>query len=440
MTVATLLRAFSSAGESLLQHRIRSALTALGIVFGVASVIAMLAIGQGAQQEVLEQMKTIGVNNILIQQVQLVANSEGNEGKGEKLYSRGLQLDDAAAISTMMPEVERVSPVIIADATAIANQKSVKLTLKGVGTDYNEMMALSLSSGKWFSAEQVARMEPVAIINAGALKNLRVKGGNLSQIKISGIWYQVIGTLSPIGGVNSTGDAPVAFIPSSTMLYRHQNRGRVTQATFAGAGGRRGMFIIQGEEEEEKKQAPKFNQLDELVVQVAEPEMLGPASDILKRMLKRRHNGVEDFTVTVPELLLKQQQRTKQIFNLVLGTIAGISLLVGGIGIMNIMLVSIMERIREIGLRLALGATRRDISIQFLLEAILLSTAGGLAGLLLGFLLSYAIEAVAEVQTIVSPISVVLAVGVSIATGIIFGLHPAKKASKQAPAESLRYE
>jgi putative ABC transport system permease protein len=181
-----------------------------------------------------------------------------------------------------------------------------------------------------------------------------------------------------------------------------------------------------------------YNQLDKIIVQVSETEQLRSTTEIVTRMLMRRHNGVADFKITVPELLLKQQQRTKDIFNIVLGAIAGISLLVGGIGIMNIMLASVMQRIREIGTRQAVGASRKDIIVQFLSESTLISIVGGLIGVVFGFILAWLITEFADILTIVTPFSVLVAFGVSAAVGIVFGYLPAKRAADQDPVESLR--
>jgi putative ABC transport system permease protein len=190
-----------------------------------------------------------------------------------------------------------------------------------------------------------------------------------------------------------------------------------------------------------KPAAPvNYHQLDKLVVQVAETEMLNPIAEIISRVLERRHYEVIDFQITIPELLLKQQQRTNQIFNFVLGAIAGISLLVGGIGIMNIMLASVMERIKEIGLRLALGAKKEDIIIQFLFEAVMISITGGLIGIILGVALALFVARFAEIPTIVTFTSVLLSFGVAATVGLIFGITPAKRAASQDPITSLRYE
>ncbi|HSH20886.1 MAG TPA: FtsX-like permease family protein, partial [Draconibacterium sp.] len=181
-----------------------------------------------------------------------------------------------------------------------------------------------------------------------------------------------------------------------------------------------------------------LNQLDKIIVQVAETDELNATADVIRRMLLRRHNGLFDFEVTIPELLLKQQQRTKSIFNIVLGVIAGISLLVGGIGIMNIMLASVMERIREIGVRQAIGASRKDIIVQFLSESTIISVSGGIIGIILGVVLSKIITGFFDIKTIVSAFSIFISFGVSVFVGVIFGYLPAKRAAEQDPVNSLR--
>ena len=194
------------------------------------------------------------------------------------------------------------------------------------------------------------------------------------------------------------------------------------------------------ESEEERAERTNLNQLDRIIVRVLESDKVPAVAELLQRMLARRHNQVIDFEISVPELLLQQEQRTRTIFNIVLGAIASISLIVGGIGIMNIMLASVLERTREIGVRRAMGATQKDILFQFLSEAVIISVAGGLAGIIVGGLLSFGIERFADIRTLVSYISIAVAFGVSFTVGLVFGIVPAWRAAKADPVVSLRYE
>ncbi len=248
-------------------------------------------------------------------------------------------------------------------------------------------------------------------------------------------------------GVNVYNDN--IYIPIQTMLLRYQNRAllntkMVSEASsvqFFGGGDHGGMSrVVVSSSDASADIETNYNQLDRIVVQVSETEQLNPTTEILSRMLTRRHTGVKDFEITVPELLLKQQQRTKDIFNVVLGAIASISLIVGGIGIMNIMFASVMERIKEIGTRMAIGAKKMDIVVQFLSEAVLISVSGGFIGVFFGVIMAKLIEQIAGIMTIVSFFSVFIAFGVSAAVGVIFGYSPAKRASEKDPIESLRYE
>jgi putative ABC transport system permease protein len=272
-------------------------------------------------------------------------------------------------------------------------------------------------------------------------------------LKFDNVWLKVIGVLEKTNvsltgfeekGVNVYNDN--VYIPIKTMLLRYQNRALVntklaTQATsmqIFGGGGHGARVVVSSSDASASE--TNYNQLDKIVVQVSETEQLTPTTEVLSRMMLRRHSNVKDFEITVPELLLKQQQRTKDIFNIVLGAIASISLIVGGIGIMNIMFASVMERIKEIGTRMAIGAKKKDIVVQFLSEAVLISVTGGFIGIFLGIILAVAIQKIAGITTIVSLFSVVIAFGVSAAVGVIFGYSPAKRASERDPIESLRYE
>jgi putative ABC transport system permease protein len=194
------------------------------------------------------------------------------------------------------------------------------------------------------------------------------------------------------------------------------------------------------EDGQNKKQPINHHTLDRVVINVTATEHIGAAKEIIQKILRRRHNEVADYEIIVPELLLKQEQKTKQLFNTVLGIIASISLIVGGIGIMNIMLASVLERTKEIGLRLAIGAQKKDIVMQFMSEAVAISFSGGIIGILLGLTVAIAIEKLANIQTVITPFSVILSFGVAISIGLLFGIWPAKRASEQNPIESLRYE
>ncbi len=432
--------------ESIFANRVKSLLTALGIIFGVAAVITMLAIGNGAQQEILEQIKMVGVNNIIISPVVNLDNKSDNSSAGDdgpqvstKKFSRGLTLHDAEAIAEIIPTVDRVSPVISFNYSAILDGKSKPVVLEGVNNNYFSLFNINLQEGKEFTDEQMVNAIPVCII-----------GNNISQvffnqenpvgkqIKCGDIWLQVTGVVerrdftasaSDELGISSTDNK--IFVPVKTVNMRFRNRALIRADEVEA-------LAAAGENYDNSKQE-NINQLDKIIVQVNETENLSSTAEIIRKMLLRRHNNLYDFEVTIPELLLKQQQRTKNIFNIVLGVIAGISLLVGGIGIMNIMLASVMERIREIGVRQAIGASRIDIIVQFLSESTIISISGGIIGIFLGLILSKIITAIFDIQTIISAFSIIISFGVSVIIGITFGYLPAKRASEHDPVNSLRY-
>jgi len=444
--------------ESIISNKLKSMLTALGIIFGVAAVIAMLAIGKGAKQEIMEQMKMVGVNNILINPIVQDQTSSGEEGeKQTKKFSRGLSMLDVDAIRETLPSVKRISPEISFNSTAMMNGVKYTAKLVGVSNDYFHLYNLPLVSGAFFNSYQEENGIQVCIIGANIRAKFFSKVDPIGQyIKFNGIWLKVIGvlqktTVSLTGfeekGVNVYNDN--IYIPVQTMLLRYQNRALVNTKVVSeassnvmimgGPGGGMGRIIVSSSDANSDVET-NYNQLDRIVVQVNETEQINPSTEILSRMLTRRHSNVKDFEITVPELLLKQQQRTKDIFNIVLGAIASISLVVGGIGIMNIMFASVMERIKEIGTRMAIGAKKMDIVVQFLSEAVLISVSGGFIGIFLGVIMAKLIEQIAGIMTIVSFFSVFIAFGVSAAVGVIFGYSPAKRASERDPIESLRYE
>jgi putative ABC transport system permease protein len=444
--------------ESIVSNKLNSMLTALGIIFGVAAVIAMLAIGKGAKQEIMEQMKMVGVNNILINPIIQDQTSSSDEGeKQTKKFSRGLSMLDVDAIRETIPSVKRISPEISFNSTAMMNGVKYTAKLVGVSNDYFYLYNLPLTSGTFFNTYQEENGIQVCIIGANIRAKFFSQVDPIGQyIKFNGIWLKVIGvlqktTVSLTGfeekGVNVYNDN--IYIPIQTMLLRYQNRALVNTKlvseassnvmVMGGPGMGMARIVMSGSDASSDAET-NYNQLDRIVVQVIETEQITPTTEILSRMLMRRHTNVKDFEITVPELLLKQQQRTKDIFNIVLGAIASISLIVGGIGIMNIMFASVMERIKEIGTRMAIGAKKMDIVVQFLAEAVLISVTGGFIGIFLGVIMAKLIEQIAGIMTIVSFFSVFIAFGVSAAVGVIFGYSPAKRASERDPIESLRYE
>lgn len=431
----------SSGVEAIFANRVKSFLTALGIIFGVAAVISMLAIGNGAEQEILEQIKMVGVNNIIITPTENVVDPDQKEASDDqarvsaKKFSKGLTLLDAAAIEEVISTVGKVCPVITFNYSAILNGKSKPVVLGGINNNYFDLFNIGLQSGEKFSASQMENGFPVCIIGDN-INNVFFNHEDAvgKYIKCGQVWLQVIGVIerrdftasaSDELGISSTDNK--IFIPAKTMVMRFKNRALLRSDEIqAVAAGR-------------SNQKENVNQLDKIIVQVDETEYLSSTADIINRMLLHRHNNLYDFEVTIPELLLKQQQRTKNIFNIVLGVIAGISLIVGGIGIMNIMLASVMERIREIGVRQAIGASRKDIIVQFLSESTLISVTGGIIGIILGVALSQIIMAVFDIKTVISVFSIIISFGVSVIIGVTFGYLPAKRASDQDPVNSLRY-
>ncbi len=439
--------------EALRHNKLRAALTSLGILFGVASVIAMLAIGRGAEQEILEQMRLLGSNNIIV--TPIIEQTEGKvKDAGEKQtkkFTPGLTVLDAQSIAAVIPDVEVTSAEVVLNSliTREGLRRSGKVV--GVDTAYFRLINLELAAGAMFSPQQVAMGNPVAIIGNGVKTRFFTREDPIGRrIKVADTWLTVVGVLADRTLNQSAAqklgirDANMdVYVPIQTMLVRFRNRSQVTSRDVERASRDLNVLSIGGGSEEDQSaraERTNYNQLDRVIVRVRDARAVPVVAEIVQRILMRRHNSVVDFEIKIPEELLRQEQRTKAIFNVVLGAIASISLIVGGIGIMNIMLASILERIREIGVRRAMGATQRDILAQFLSEAVLISLAGGLAGILIGASLSLGIERAAGIKTMVSGASVLVAFGVSISVGLVFGIVPAWRAARQDPVVCLRYE
>lgn len=424
-------------------------LTSLGIIFGVASVIAMLAIGTGAQQEILVNMQLLGTNNVIIQPV--VEQREGEiENEDEEFlvqrrFTPGLTIEDLHSIQLQIPFVEAVSPEIIYDTQFIRSGQMRSGKLVGVNDRYFEINNFEIISGSNFSSMHFLDAMPVAIIGYGVRTRFFAGENPIgNKIKAGNVWFTVVGVLqerqltsSQIENLGIRDYNMDVFVPAESILLRYGNRAVVTnrdiQQEQAAQSGMPGMADTQPRER-------NYHQLNRAIVRVTDNSYSITIAEIISRMLERRHNQVIDFEIIVPELLLQQEQRTKRIFNIVLASIASISLLVGGIGIMNIMLASVVERYREIGVRRAVGAKRQDIQLQFLTEALAISVTGGFIGIILGIAFSYVIEITAGILSIVTLGSILISFGVATAIGIIFGYFPAKRAAEQEPVTALRHE
>jgi putative ABC transport system permease protein len=448
--IAQVSFAARTAAEAVVHNKLRAGLTSLGILFGVASVIAMLAIGKGAEQEILEQMKMLGANNIVI--TPIIEQKEGKveteqDKKDAKRFTPGLTYLDALAIAQSVPDVGSISGEIVVNSVITREGRHRSGKVVGVDSNYFRVTNLRLNQGAFFARPHYETSAPVAIIGHGVKSRFFTREDPIGRrVKVGNQWVTVVGVLEDRKVAEETAqrlgirDANMdVYVPIPTMLLRFRNRAEVTQAEIELASRE---FVRTDSTDDDATRAEKrnYHQLDKIVVQVKQATSVTGVADVVRRMLTRRHNQVVDFEITVPELLLKQEQRTKTIFNVVLGAIASISLIVGGIGIMNIMLASILERIKEIGVRRAVGATQQNVLAQFLSEAVMISVAGGVAGIIVGAAISAGIEQIAGIRTIVSILSVVVAFGVSVGVGVVFGIVPAWRAAKQDPVVCLRYE
>ena len=435
---------------ALMHNKVRSLLTGLGIIFGVASVIAMQAVGKGTQQDLLDQLKLVGVNNIMISQKIISpedkVNEKNNNPTNKPKTSFGLNLSDGKALKEIIPGIDRYSPEINMNVFAVYNGTGHEAKITGVSSQYFDMMSRNFQSGQNFDSTQISETAPVCVISPEA-KNIFFHGQPPvgKYIRCGAIWLNVIGVLEPIllndTAKKKTGtENPVEiYTPARVALLRFNDRSFITKARLNSSNANNGDDDDASNSNTTLTPKP-YNQVDKLILQVSDSKNILAIADLASRILKRRHGGVTDFEIKVPEAELKQQQHTKDTFNLVLGIIAGISLLVGGIGIMNIMLVSVTERTKEIGLRMAIGARKYDIVQQFLAEAVMLSSGGGLTGVVLGIVVSKLISGYFHIPTIFTFISLIIAFGFSVAVGLIFGIAPARSAARQNPIESLRYE
>jgi len=410
--------------KSLWLHKLRSGLTVLGITFGVCSVIAMLAIGQGASYEAQQQIRLLGSNNIIIQSVPPPESLEASSTV-TRVNEYGLKYIDARRIRETVPDVIVTVPARKVRQTVIHGSRQFDTSLIGTVPWYAGVNNARVMKGRFFSEIDMEGRSDVCVLGRKARDKLFPIGGELgSVIRAGKLRYRVVGVLSSLNRgklselkIEGDPDSGI-YVPLTTL------QGQFGETIFSRSSGSFSFERIE---------------LHELVVHVKGLEDVLPATRIIRQILKQGHKK-EDYQIIVPLKLLEQARRTKRIFSVVLGSIAAISLLVGGIGIMNITLATVMERTREIGIRRAMGAKRRHIVEQFLTETVLLSLLGGILGIVLGILAPYFVSRFAKMATIVTPWSLILAFGISALVGIIFGIYPAYHAANLDPIEALRHE
>ena len=423
--------------KSLWLHRLRSLLTVLGIVFGVCSVIAMLAVGEGASHEAQEQIKRLGSNNIILKSVK---PTDGQKMTTQQSYviEYGLTYLDVERIRQTIPGVTVIVPGRIIRERIYNATRSMDAEVVGTVPWYPQMRNLDILQGRYFTELEMETRKNVCVLSAPMVAQLFPLTPAIgANVRIAGDYYKVIGVISQEASVN----------PSAAQGGLAQPGGG--QITGAGATNTPRMYIPLtaaksrfGEvlvRRTSGSMEAELVELHELTVRVDRQEEVEDTAKVVSEILARNHKK-KDYELVVPLELLRQAERTKQIFNTVLGAIAAISLIVGGIGIMNIMLASVTERTREIGIRRALGAKKRDIVVQFLVETVILSGAGGLIGVALGVIIPYFISRFAEMATIVTLWAPMIAFSISTIVGLVFGIYPALRAANMDPVEALRHE
>jgi len=404
----------TSALANLGRHKLRSFLTMLGMIFGVGAVIAMLSIGAGAENESLRIIENFGIRNIIIQ---------AKEFKDEELQqirteSLGVSLRDVDALQSILKPPPLISASRLVKTYQIVSvEGKTDSRVVGVSSTYPTIQNLDLLQGSFFLASDEEGYAQVCVLGIAAKQELFGFGDVLNKrIKINDIWMKVVGVLSDsvidqqeFEGVKVQNPNNDIYIPITTAIRKFD-----TEAVE--------------------------NELNEIIVQIHPDAVIKEQASTINNLMSAMHRYVDDYSIVVPEKLLEQTQRTQGIFNIVMGAIASISLLVGGIGIMNIMLASVLERTNEIGLRRAVGAKKLDIRMQFMTEAVAISLAGGIIGVALGYGISRAVAEFSGWSTIITQASIILSFGVSSVIGLIFGIYPAIQASNLDPIDCLRYE
>ena len=388
--------------RSLLLHKLRSSLSILGVVFGVSAVVAMASVGEGARREAIAQIGALGIDTVTVR---------ARPGTGG-LPPAGLRLGHAESIHAVVPGVAAVAPVREATVPVAGGGRSFEADAVGTTPDYRDAARLSLESGRFLAPLDLEDRKRVAVLGATVARALFPFGDVRGErVSIGGDWFEVIGVLE---------ERAAAKGRPGPIRTRDVNRSILVPWPVLDHG-----------------KDPRPDGVDELVIRVTRAEEVAPAAEVVRSLLVRTTGG-SSFDVIVPREVLRQRERTQRIFNAVTGAVAAISLLVGGIGIMNIMLASVAERTREVGVRRALGATRRDIAAQFLVESSLLTAVGGVLGALLGVFGAILIQRLAEWPTALAPLMLMAALLMAVVVGLAFGLYPAWRAAQLQPMEALR--
>jgi putative ABC transport system permease protein len=403
--------------SSLLVHKLRSLLTMLGMIFGVGAVVAMLSITAGAQKEMMSYIDLLGVNNIIIEAKEAV---DRNELQARRAVSPGLTFRDFRAISENVQGLEALTPRKRFKPMKVLPKTTQELpVLIGVLPNFAQINNLKMVAGRFFDQEENQRSSPVCVLGESAKVNLLGYEDSVGKfVKVNDIWLQVIGVLASqagsdteVEGMETINRNNMVVAPLNTVMRRFEDSNSFLK-----------------------------DEIDGIYIRVTSSTDSIETANVVRAILNATHKEAGDFNVVVPADLLEQKRRTQFIFSVVMICIAGISLLVGGIGIMNIMLATVLERTREIGIRRAIGARQADIIRQFLTEAVLISIVGGLIGIGFGFGLSRVIGTLAGWSTVVTAASIAVAFGVSVFIGLLFGIYPAVQAAKLDPIEAIRYE
>ena len=408
--------------ENLLLHKLRSFLTMLGVVFGVGSVVAMLSVGEGASQEALSQIRKLGSTNIILTSIKPAEDQAANTTRS-MMSVYGLTYEDHRRLAEGFRDLRQTAPVKLVRKDSRLRERSMELRVVGTTPEWFDLVPREVLAGRVLLQADEEQRSPVAILTEFGARKLLATEGTIGQtLRIGGNEFEVVGIVK-----SESGQAGSIQIPDQEVdVYISME---VARRYFGDVFTR----MTSGSFEREKVE------LHQIILQVDDPKHVESLAAGVERMLERFHKK-KDYVVSVPLALLRQAEATKRTFNIVLGSIAAISLLVGGIGIMNIMLASVTERTREIGIRRAIGAKRRQIVVQFLIETVVLSTAGGLIGLGVGVLIPFLITYFSGMMTVLTPQGIVFPLLISMSIGILFGLYPAIHAAQVDPIVALRHE